>query len=241
MKTIVTLTLALCCLIWQPASAQWGKNKVKGNGNVTEQTISVDNYDKVKVTGSMDVTLQSGAEGTITVRTDSNLHEYLKIESNGNQLTIGIENGVSVYTKKGINISVPFESLDEVSLVGSGDVVTSDRIDATNFTTSVTGSGDVVLDVNAEQIDAKVTGSGDLVLKGATENLEVKVTGSGDFNGEDLRSNHTEAYVSGSGDAEVQAKDSLKARVNGSGDITYHGSPSRKDSKVMGSGSVSQN
>jgi hypothetical protein len=45
--------------------------------------------------------------------------------------------------------------------------------------------------------------------------------------------------VSGSGDADVYASNSLKARVNGSGDIDYSGNPNTSDTKVLGSGSIS--
>ena len=71
--------------------------------------------------------------------------------------------------------------------------------------------------------------------------LEVKVSGSGDFMGSRLKSNNTQAYVSGSGDAEVNASKSIKARVNGSGDIEYSGNPETSDTKVVGSGSISSN
>lgn len=69
--------------------------------------------------------------------------------------------------------------------------------------------------------------------------MEAKVAGSGDFHGFDLEANHTEVSVAGSGDAEVVSKQSLKARVAGSGDIQYKGNPTKEDTKVSGSGSIS--
>ena len=80
-----------------------------------------------------------------------------------------------------------------------------------------------------------------MTLTGSVNELEVKVSGSGDFMGNGLKSNNTQAYVSGSGDIEVNATKSLKARVNGSGDIEYSGSPETSDTKVLGSGSISSN
>jgi hypothetical protein len=43
----------------------------------------------------------------------------------------------------------------------------------------------------------------------------------------------------GSGDMEIVSHQSLKARVSGSGDIEYKGNPSKEDTKVSGSGSIS--
>lgn len=219
--------------------AQFGTKKIKGNGSITTQTVNTQDYDGVKVIGSLDVHLERGKEGTITVTTDSNIHEYLTIEVEKSQLRLRVKNNVNVSTSKGIHITVPFESISQVSLTGSGDVDAKDPIHSDSFTTTITGSGDVTLALNSTSIDAKITGSGDLNLSGQTKSLEVKVTGSGDFKGQNLSSENTQAYVSGSGDATVSASKSIKARVNGSGDIKYTGNPETTDTKVMGSGSIS--
>jgi len=44
--------------------------------------------------------------------------------------------------------------------------------------------------------------------------------------------------ISGSGDARVNATDTLEARVAGSGDVSYSGHPHDVSRRVSGSGSV---
>ncbi len=241
MKKLIhySLAIALTLLTYNDGFAQF--KKVKGNGNVTTKTHSTSDYHKIDVVGFMDVKLEKGTEGTITVKTDENIHEYLSIDSNNGVLKIKIKNNVNISTKKGLHITVPFKDIDNVSLTGSGDVITDDQIKSDQFEVEVTGSGDMVLDVNANRIDAKVTGSGDIKLIGSATELEIKVTGSGDFDGGSLISQNVEAYVSGSGDARVVAKKSIKARVNGSGEINYSGNPGTSDTKVMGAGDISSN
>ena len=93
MKTLKkSILIAFIALTSQLIVAQsWNKSKIKGNGNVTTKTVSASDYDHIHVTGSMDVTLVHGDEGTITVKTDENLHEHLEISSNGNTLTISVK------------------------------------------------------------------------------------------------------------------------------------------------------
>jgi hypothetical protein len=67
----------------------------------------------------------------------------------------------------------------------------------------------------------------------------LRLAGSGDIHAFGLQSNHTEASIAGSGDIEVVSNQSLKARVSGSGDIEYKGNPSKEDTKVSGSGKIS--
>jgi|TARA_R110002110_G_scaffold36397_23_gene121468 hypothetical protein len=242
MNTLVKLTLSLSLIIFgfSESTAQRNK-KVVGNGDTTTNVRTTQSYEKIEVVGSMDVHLERGSEGSISVTTDSNIQEYIIVELKDNTLVLRTKNNVNLKTKKGIHITVPFKSISGVSLVGSGDIDTENTIKSDSFDVSVTGSGDIVLAVESNNLDAKVTGSGDLTLSGTATNLEVKVSGSGDFQGNSLTAENTQVYVSGSGDAKVSATKSIKARVNGSGDIEYSGKPAKSDTKVIGSGEITSN
>lgn len=243
MKTLIksTAIFGIAMFTLTACAQSWSKG-AKGNGKITTETIQVSDYDAVNVVGSMNVTLVKGTEGTITVTTDENLQEYLDITSNGGTLKITFKNTKNgIYSKKGVNITVPFTDINDVSLVGSGDINAKDTIKAGMMDVSLVGSGDINLQIDATDIESTLSGSGDIVLKGSTTNLKTKLSGSGDFEALSLNSDNTDAYVSGSGDIQVYAKKSLKARVNGSGDITYSGNPERVDTKVSGSGDIDTN
>lgn len=241
MKTLKQASILLITLLFSINSqAQlWGKT-IKGNGNMTTIKKSTDDYDVIKCAGWMDFVLEKGTEGTITLEGEENLLEYISVESNGNTLHIKTEKNLNLKPSwnKTIVITIPFESINKVTLSGSGDIISKDSIVTETFETSVSGSGDIILDIKAEATEARVTGSGDLTLTGSTNDLKASVTGSGDFHGFKLNANNTEAKVTGSGDVEVVSNAYLKARVTGSGDIEYKGNPKKEDSKVTGSGSI---
>jgi len=230
------LVIALTFLSYNTSFAQF--KKVKGNGNITTKTHTTSDYHKVAVVGSMDVILEKGTEGSIRVTTDENIHEYVTIESNKGVLKIKIKNYVNIKSKKSIHITVPFKSLDNVSLDGSGSVLTNDQIKSDQFEAEIGGSGEMNLDIDVNRVNAKVNGSASLKIIGTATDLEIKVIGSGDFDGGSLIAQNVEANVIGSGNALVVAKSSIKARVYGSGDIKYLGNPSTIDNKVLGSGDI---
>lgn len=155
-------------------------------------------------------------------------------------MVLDITDNISVRTKKGIHITVPFEDISGVSLIGSGDIYTEDTIETKAFETELIGSGDIDLAIQTSTAKAKVTGSGDLTLSGSTNELHAQVTGSGDFDGGSLESSQTEVSCTGSGDAVVVANSSLHAKVFGSGDVEYKGAPSEKDVRIFGSGDVNK-
>lgn len=233
------LLIGICFLSFSCVNAQWNGKKVKGNGEMVTKTRSTDSYNEIKLVGSMNVKLVSGSEGSIQVEAESNLQEYIITEVNNGTLKISTEDGYNLAPKKEILVTVPFESLNHISVTGSGDIWTQDKINAKKMEVQVTGSGDIKLDLSAETIEGKITGSGDIQLRGNSRNFECNVTGSGDFDAYELKADIVTASVSGSGDIMVYASNSLKASVSGSGDIVYKGNPERQDFNTNGSGSIS--
>jgi len=238
LKSITVITFLLCTTL---ASAQWWGNgkKVKGNGDVTTVTRSTSNYDGVKLSGSMDIMLVEGKEGNISIKGESNLLEYVETEVKNNYLTIRIEKGINIRTTRPLVVTVPYESLDVVALAGSGDINNSGTLSSDDLKVSIAGSGDIQLKIDAEDLESSIAGSGDIELKGKADNLTLKIAGSGDFDGDNLNSTNVSVKISGSGTANVVCNGDLKARVAGSGDVNYKGNPTSKDTKVMGSGSIS--
>ncbi|WP_282136046.1 head GIN domain-containing protein [Seonamhaeicola maritimus] len=237
-----TTTLLILSLIFvSTINAQiWGSKKVKGNGNIITETRNTGDYDGIKCAGSMDFILVSGNEGTIKLEGDSNILEYVITEIKNDNLIVKVKNGTNISSSKGIKVTIPFKDIDNVSLAGSGDLISKAQITANKLDVSLAGSGDVVLDIKSNFVKAAIAGSGDMKLKGSTDKLVAKIAGSGDFHGFDLQANNTEVSIAGSGDAEVVSNENLKARVAGSGDIKYKGNP-KKDSKVAGSGTIKAN
>lgn len=241
MKT-VTIIFSVAVLSVTSACAQWWGNgtRVEGNGNEISKMRSIAGYDEISLKGSLDVALVYGEEGNIKIEAESNLIEHIVTKVEGDELKIYVEKGYNLDPSRGskLLITVPFKELSNVSLAGSGDIYSEDVIKANRFGTSISGSGDVQLSIEASEIMTSITGSGDMVLKGTTETLKCDVTGSGDLKAYDLKAQKVYASVTGSGDIKTTAAHSIKARVTGSGDIDYQGNPEMEDKKVTGSGDI---
>lgn len=207
---------------------------------MTTITRSTSDYNGIACSGSFDYMLVAGTEGAISIDGEENLLASIVTEVKNGKLIVKTDNKFSLQPSKNknIKITIPFKDIDNVSLAGSGDLWTKDQINTEVFSVSLAGSGDIKLTIKSTKTDASIAGSGDLTLLGTTNSLEASVSGSGNFHGFELISNNTDVSVAGSGDADVVGKDTLKARVAGSGDIRYRGKPTKQDSKVAGSGSI---
>jgi len=144
MKKIILSTVILLLVSFQVQS-QWFFGNIKGNGIMKTKTRSIANFDQISVAGAFNVTLVQGKEGSIKIKMEENLFEYLITEVEGDKLTIRWKKGENISTRRGVHIVVPFKDIDEVNLFGSGDIICDDIIEASNFNTLLTGSGDIIL------------------------------------------------------------------------------------------------
>tara|TARA_R110002012_G_scaffold206357_1_gene376103 strand:+ start:18506 stop:19279 length:774 start_codon:yes stop_codon:yes gene_type:complete len=242
-STIMKNQLLLLAILLSSAvgCAQWGE-KISGNGNVVTIERNTSDYDGIACAGPFDYILVAGTEGKLKIEGEENLLKYVITEVKNGQLIVKTENNINLRTSRGntIKVTIPFKDINQVSLAGSGDLYTKDQINADEFKTDLAGSGDVTLNVIANKIESHLAGSGDITLNGKTTDLEVTISGSGDYSCYGLESQNTEVTISGSGDVQVVSNAFLKVRVSGSGDVTYKGNPTKEDTKVSGSGSVSK-
>jgi len=237
MKKLFTTIIAFL-IISTSVNAQFFTKKIKGNGNIETENRSVSDYDKIGVAGAFEVQLIKGSEGKITVKADENLMEYIITEVKNGTLKIKTKKGYNIRTKRTIKITVPFNDIEAVSLAGSGEVYSKDRIDSSHLELSVAGSGSMKLEVSSKNLKSSVAGSGNLRLTGDTKEFKCSVAGSGNINSYDLKAKKVTVNVAGSGNVRVNAIDEIHANSAGSGDIYYPGNPEIQKIKSAGSGSV---
>jgi hypothetical protein len=236
------LTVLLALITISIVNAQnWNKEKVRENGVQTTINRATQSYDKIATAGSFNIELISGNEGTITIKGDENIINYIVTEVIDNELKVYFKKNKSYNYKQEITIIIPFEEISEISFTGSGNMVTKNAINTTNFAIKMAGSGNSIFEINAKNIVANIAGSGNLQLFGETDELEAKTAGSGNLNCTKLQSKNADVAVAGSGNLSVFCTNNLIAKIAGSGNIRYKGKPITIDSKVAGSGEISEN
>ncbi|MDY0990177.1 head GIN domain-containing protein [Flavobacterium sp. CFBP9031] len=237
MKKSILLTALSLLFMAINSNAQ---TKISGNGTVTTETRTTGDYDGIRISGFFDVDLVSGKEGKIILKGEENLLSKIKVEVEGNELKVYIERGVQLRTSMGkkIQVIVPFEKISAVTLSGSGDVKSKNKINSDSFSAKLSGSGNFDLDVDSRNFDLALSGSGDIVLKGKADSFTSKISGSGNVNASNLKSQTVDVTVSGSGNSVVTCESSITGRVSGSGNIKYLGNPEKRDVKVSGSGKI---
>jgi len=128
--------------------------------------------------------------------------------------------------------------VDAISLAGSGNVSSTDVLNAADLNLNLAGSGKLDLPVSIKNLNANIAGSGNIKLSGNAEVLKCEIAGSGNLEGAALKATASHVNIAGSGNVKVHAVSEIHAKIVGSGDVIYTGNPTIEKSKSIGSGSI---
>lgn len=237
MKKITGIIIAIVVL---GTSCMWDEgHRIKGNGNITSQSKSIDDISGVELNASFDVKLIEGTPSNIKIEAEENIIQYVDVHVENGILKIKTQDDVRIRTNKHIRIYVTAPSFSRVNNNGSGDITSEGKLSSdSKLRVDATGSGDVKLDVDAPEVEATLTGSGNVKLTGETKNFHGDVTGSGDIRAMDLRAEEANVQVSGSGNIDIYSSVKVTSSITGSGDVRYKGGAQVVSSSKTGSGDL---
>ena len=215
---------------------------------ITKELNNVSNFSSIRVLGSPDVEYRqsNGSKTTVSIYGSDNLVDLLEVSTVNGVLQVNIKKGVKILSgERRLKVIASSPSLNQVDIKGSADVYLKGTIKGNDLNLNITGSGDIeaenlqytnifalvkgsgdMKNVKATTVLSEVNGSGDINMKGSAQKATLTVNGSGDISAEKLAATNVVATVAGSGDIVCYASRQLDARVSGSGDIEYKGSPS---------------
>ena len=212
--------------------------RVNGNGVSGSQTRQVGTFSGVSASGNIDLIVSNGTSNELKIEGDQNLLEYIETDNDNGMVDVYTREGFNLRPKTKLRIYATAPSYNRLDVSGSGNIKSDGKISSSGtLHSSVSGSGNIELEVDAPKVEADISGSGSARLKGTTRDFSAHVSGSGDVHSFDLLSENAEINIAGSGNAELYASKTLDVEVAGAGDVKYKGNPTVKQS-IAGSGSV---
>ncbi|MBQ0057167.1 MAG: DUF2807 domain-containing protein [Bacteroidales bacterium] len=247
---ILSITTALCALT------------CTANAETIEKNINIRDFCRIELNGSDKVIYTQGESYSVTVKAEKEDIDKVEISKEGETLYIQSKNSVNISRgffdfihdimngtvndqNADITIYVTSPDLIGVSVVGSGDFKSNEKVDTDNLSITIKGSGDIDFnDIICDNVNVQLAGSGDVNIKSIESIIaNYELRGSGDIKVNQQRVKATDLLVVGSGDIEVRCNDCelVNANVTGSGDIRIKGNIKNLNKNVRGSGDISVN
>ncbi|OEK03626.1 hypothetical protein BFP97_19820 [Roseivirga sp. 4D4] len=204
------------------------------------ETRDVGDFDEVVMRLSGKVYIKQGDKNEVILEGDEDVLERVETDVRGGRLNIG-EEGKSRWSwrrsRTRLNVYITVKELNGAFVSGSGDIIGQTVFKSDDFRVSVSGSGDIELELDAKDVDSRISGSGNIELSGAAQYAKLNISGSGKYLAEEMKVDDYEISISGSGRGSINAQENLDVRISGSGSVYYRGRPS-VNSSVAGSGRV---
>ena len=214
---------------------------VDGNGNIITRDYDVAAFDEISIILPATVNYTVADDYSCRVTLDENLFEYLAIHTEGDKLSLGYVNEKVQHTnltptKFVIEISAP--TIEEISMVGSGDFCFVTPYEAHRLKIQTAGSGNVIFNeaANFHRFEMQIAGSGKLICKKLqADHLHLNVAGSGDMHIESGTAKTADISVAGSGTVETRCEmELMNFNIAGSGTIRYLGDVNVSGSNMGG-------
>ncbi len=187
---------------------------VRGNGKITSESRSVENFSRVEADGAFTITWTSGSP-SFHLTTDSNLMDYVRTRVSGE--TLHIEWVKPLQGTRGIKIDLATPALSRVTLNG-----------AVRFTGTSMSGREFYLEAN---------GASRISLQGKVDAMSGELNGASRLDAESLETHAMELSISGAGRAEVNVTEALRVDISGAGKVIYSGNPTISKN-ISGAGSV---
>lgn len=198
--------------------------RVRGNGNVTVQNRSVENFKAIQVGGALEVYVSQDPAFSVRVEADENLQEFIEVYNDGNTLRLRQRNNTSLNPSRDIKVYVTAPEFARLRASGASEIKVQGRITSSNaIDIDLSGASEVEAELKAPAIRVDMSGASTAELSGETRDLEVEGSGSSNIKAIDLLSENTSIRVSGASDAKVHASVKLEVRASGASNVHYRG------------------
>lgn len=191
-------------------------------GTLSQRTVQVPAFDSVdyRLAGALE--LRQAHRAQVVARAEDHVLAALQVRTEGRTLVL---DAGSYRTRHPVVVQIAFETLRSLRVAGSG-LVSLAAIRSEQFELLLDGSGSFrgeSLNLGRLRVDSR--GSDDATLVGQTRLLDLSLTGSGNVLAHGLVSGSASVVIGGSGDAELNVRQRLEARLDGSGSLRLKGRP----------------
>ncbi|MEG1794746.1 MAG: head GIN domain-containing protein [Rikenellaceae bacterium] len=210
---------------------------IVGSDEITIVDRDVEDYTALSVEGGLDVVVTNTEKGSVSVRTNENVHQYIETEISGGTLVVRPKSGVS-FRDVTIEISLSGEGISSIKATGgsSVDIKRSTVIESMDIVLS--GGSDLSGVLDVKRIIAEISGGSDLKLNGErADYIELESEGGSDatiF----IEAVDMSIKASGGSDAYVWVSNNLDVVASGGCSVFYKGSGEIKDIDISGGSNI---
>ncbi len=252
----ISINIAIVVLLALFASCEdWDLKGIRGEGPVVSEDLNIIEVEGIILEIPATVYIEKGDEQSIRIDAQQNILDNIVKTTDNGLLKLYFDKDVS--RSEAIKVYMTVSSLKGLDIRGSGEIISSTifiseenlylnvsgsgniiaNVDAVDVDLSIYGSGNIQLKTNCTKLYSTIEGSGDISLEGRARQAEFYTSGSGDIHAFNFMHEISKVKIIASGDAELNVSELLTVSIEGSGNVYYKGLPSLSVI-IAGSGNI---
>lgn len=202
---------------------------------VVAQTKNVGDFTKVTAFDQIDVMLIPSRENKVILQ-GKDSKEVELINKKG-ELKIRMPL-TKMFKGDDISATVYYTYLQAVEANEGSRIAGEAAINATQFNIIAKEGASIHLVLEVDALQARVTNGSKVTLEGTAKSQDVLINSGGIYHASNLRTVQTTITANAGGDAEINASNSVDAKVRAGGDIIIYGHPKEINQKVIAGGKI---
>ena len=221
MKAVQIISLFLIALLFctgcDNTNSVNSNDTIYGSGVIVTKTVSVAECSGITINSVGNVYLTQDTVQSIRIEADDNIMDKVIAREENGILVTGLPSGS--YSNITLRIYVSMKSINQLAIVGAGNIELQNSIASSDLNCSIDGAGRIY-----------VVGTGN--------SMNCLINGAGTIDAKDFAVVKCKAVVNGAGACTVNTSSELDASINGAGTIYYYGNPSSVKTSILGVGQI---
>lgn len=214
-------------------------DSVKGDGNVTEEIIEVDNFNKLEVSRGMNVYINQGAETKVVLIADQNLHKHIDIWVDDEELNVTTTK--MLRNAKMLKVQITVQDLEQIKTKSGSNVFADSTLKLGDLKLKATAGSNIRLTIEAASAEIAANAGSNIFLGGHANSVSVKTSSGANIKAGELTTENAEIRASSGANIWMRVNKTLKARVSSGANFFYTGEPSGIEIEKSSGGNVIKN
>ncbi|MDN5201103.1 PspC domain-containing protein [Fulvivirgaceae bacterium BMA10] len=218
----------LQCITCEDAAENEKGPKIIRTPGSTEilKELDISGFNEIEAGHTFDIEIAYGENYEISINGKEDDLDHVIFDLNGDHLKIGMDYTLQQWNEKkhDIEVSIVTPALESIDFGGASKASIRGFV-VNDFDVKLSGSADVEMEIEAEDINIVMSGSSNLQLNGRGQEMKAELSGTSDLEAIDFTVEHAEVEARGASNAEINARENIDIKEYGSSQINYIGNP----------------
>ncbi len=196
---------------------------IKGNGNVVEETRTVEEFSKISVSRGMNVYISQGTTNKVLVKADENLLKVIDTYVDHGTLKVTALKGIRNATSNKVYVTVT--DLSYLKSTSGSNIFTEDSVTVQDLEIKSSSGSNIRLNLIAGNLITSASSGSNIFLEGKAKSMNIKASSGANIKAGDLQTETCDAKVSSGANIWLNVKNELNAKASSGGNIGYSGEP----------------